>query len=75
MIRMWTLLCPLLLFPLETAYAHGVSEADRHAMVDGGALEYIWLGARHMVTGYDHLLFLFGVIFFLSRFGLTQPDF
>jgi hypothetical protein len=37
-------------------------------MTDGGILEYIWLGAEHMVTGYDHLLFLFGVIFFLKGF-------
>lgn len=28
-------------------------------------LRFIYLGAKHMVTGYDHLLFLFGVIFFL----------
>jgi len=37
-------------------------------MADGGILEYIWLGAEHMVTGYDHLLFLFGVLFFLTSF-------
>jgi len=30
-------------------------------------IPYIYLGAKHMVTGYDHLLFLFGVIFFLYR--------
>ena len=51
------------------AFAHGISEADRQRMLDGGNLEYIWLGASHMLTGYDHLLFLFGVIFFLSRFS------
>lgn len=28
---------------------------------------FVYLGAKHMVTGYDHLLFLFGVIFFLYR--------
>jgi hydrogenase/urease accessory protein HupE len=37
-------------------------------MTAGGILDYIWLGAEHMVTGYDHLLFLFGVIFFLTGF-------
>ena len=37
-------------------------------MMGGGILDYIWLGAEHMVTGYDHLLFLFGVIFFLAGF-------
>lgn len=31
-------------------------------------MEYFRLGAEHMVTGYDHLLFLFGVVFFLTRF-------
>jgi hypothetical protein len=30
-------------------------------------VQFIYLGAKHMVTGYDHLLFLFGVIFFLYR--------
>jgi hypothetical protein len=48
------------------AHAHGISEADRQAMLNGGNLQYIWLGATHMVTGYDHLLFLFGVVFFLT---------
>ena len=28
---------------------------------------FLYLGAKHMVTGYDHLLFLVGVIFFLYR--------
>ena len=50
------------------AQAHGISEASSATMADGGILEYIWLGAEHMVTGYDHLLFLFGVIFFLTGF-------
>lgn len=48
------------------AYAHGISEADKQAMIDGGNLQYIWLGATHMLSGYDHLLFLFGVMFFLT---------
>ena len=50
------------------AFAHGMSEADKRAMLDGGYLKYVWLGATHMLTGYDHLLFLFGVIFFLRTF-------
>jgi len=37
-------------------------------MLDGGYLRYLWLGATHMLTGYDHLLFIFGVIFFLTGF-------
>ena len=50
------------------AMAHGISEADRQSMLDGGYLRYIGLGASHMLTGYDHLLFLFGVVFFLTGF-------
>ena len=52
----------------SSAFAHGISEESRETMVDGGLLDYIWLGAEHMVTGYDHLLFLFGVLFFLNSF-------
>lgn len=37
-------------------------------MLDAGYLHYIGLGASHMLTGYDHLLFLFGVVFFLTTF-------
>jgi hypothetical protein len=50
-----------------TLHAHGVSAADRAFMEQGGLLAFLYLGAKHMVTGYDHLLFLFGVIFFLYR--------
>lgn len=49
--------------------AHGISDADKQGILEGGNLEYIKLGATHMLTGYDHLLFLFGVMFFLTRFG------
>lgn len=38
-------------------------------LINGGPLDYMRSGAVHMVTGYDHLLFLFGVMFFLTRFG------
>lgn len=48
------------------AWGHGISEADRQAMLEGGYLQYAVLGAKHMLTGYDHLLFLFGVVFFLT---------
>jgi hypothetical protein len=50
------------------AFAHGMSEADQAAALAAGPLEYIKLGASHMLTGYDHLLFLFGVMFFLTNF-------
>ena len=49
-------------------YAHGMSEADKQRILDAGLLEYVDLGAVHMLTGYDHLLFLFGVMFFLTNF-------
>jgi hypothetical protein len=57
----------LLLWSAES-YAHGISEEAKRAMIEGGYLQYLWLGAEHMITGYDHLLFLFGVIFFLTSF-------
>ncbi len=52
----------------SNAFAHGISDEAKRSMIEGGYLQYIWLGAEHMITGYDHLLFLFGVIFFLSSF-------
>ena len=57
----------LFLSPLVLA-AHGVSSADQEILSNGGLLAYIYVGAKHMVTGYDHLLFLAGVIFYLSGF-------
>lgn len=53
-----------------SAVAHNVTAGD------AGYIQEIWgvklipfayLGAKHMVTGYDHILFLFGVVFFLYR--------
>jgi len=49
-----------------TMLAHGISSEDIQMMQEGGNLRYIWLGATHMLSGYDHLLFLFGVVFFLT---------
>ncbi|MDH5764248.1 MAG: HupE/UreJ family protein [Nitrospinota bacterium] len=57
-----------LLASANLAFAHGMSEADKQAMLDGGYLQYMWLGATHMLTGYDHLLFVFGIVFFLTTF-------
>jgi len=59
----------LVLLP-AVASAHGVSGKDAVFLqgLDGRAvIPLMYLGAKHMVTGYDHLLFLFGVIFFLYR--------
>ena len=52
------------------AEAHGVSRKDASFVesIQGAAVgPFLYLGAKHMVTGYDHLLFLVGVIFFLYR--------
>ncbi len=56
-----------LLLLASPAWAHEPSEAAKQQMLDGGYLDFIWLGAEHMLTGYDHLLFLLGVLFFLQR--------
>src|SRR3954464_9082898 len=56
-------------FP-EVAAAHGVAKRDAAFVqsIRGPAIgPFLYLGAKHMVTGYDHLLFLVGVIFFLYR--------
>jgi len=52
----------------QAAYAHGMSETDKQAIIEGGNLLYMWIGATHMLSGYDHLAFVFGIIFFLSNF-------
>ncbi len=57
-------LCPVLVM------AHGVAGQDAAFLRQNAGHDiavFIYLGAKHMVTGYDHLLFLFGVIFFLYK--------
>ena len=64
-----TLLAGLLLLP-ALALAHGVADKDAAFIQANPGLQivpFLYLGAKHMVTGYDHLLFLAGVIFFLYR--------
>lgn len=59
-----------LIIPFEAALAHGVTQGDKGYIQQTFGilpLPFIYLGAKHMVTGYDHLLFLFGVIFFLYK--------
>jgi len=58
-----------LLLP-AVAGAHNVSKGDaKFVQANQGAAiaPFMYLGAKHMVTGYDHLLFLVGVIFFLYK--------
>lgn len=52
------------------AFAHAVAAGDKGYIqeISGvNLLPFMYLGAKHMMTGYDHILFLFGVIFFLYR--------
>ncbi len=59
-----------LVYGSVTLSAHGVSGKDALFLqsIQGAAIgPLMYLGAKHMVTGYDHLLFLVGVIFFLYR--------
>ena len=57
----------------EAALAHSVTLGDQGYIKEITGVKiipFLYLGAKHMVTGYDHLLFLFGVIFFL--YGMKQ---
>lgn len=63
-------LIALLLTLPAAAFAHDVAEGDKAFVrsIDGPAIiPFLYLGAKHMVTGYDHILFLVGVVFFLRR--------
>jgi hypothetical protein len=60
----------LLMMTALPVFAHGVAagDADYIQRISGMAfIPYMYLGAKHMFTGYDHLLFLAGVIFFLYK--------
>jgi HupE / UreJ protein len=55
---------------VPTVFAHGVAGGDAQYLESLAGVHFLplmYLGAKHMVTGYDHLLFLAGVIFFLYR--------
>jgi len=62
------LLLGLLFFLPTIVFGHDVTHADQEILYNGGLGSYIYVGAKHMLTGYDHLLFLVGVIFYLSNF-------
>ncbi|WP_306253678.1 HupE/UreJ family protein [Parvularcula sp. IMCC14364] len=61
----------LLILVLQgVAFAHGVEGHDQAFITSADGFHpfpFMYLGAKHMVTGYDHLLYLAGVIFFLQR--------
>tara|TARA_R110002051_G_scaffold1275_1_gene7064 strand:- start:11627 stop:12358 length:732 start_codon:yes stop_codon:yes gene_type:complete len=68
-----TLVVLSLLLLASAAAAHAVAEGDKGYIQEITGIHlipFVYLGAKHMVTGYDHLLFLFGVIFFL--YGLKH---
>ncbi len=55
---------------IPDSWAHGVTMGDKGYIQETTgihAVPFIYLGAKHMMTGYDHLLFLLGVVFFLYR--------
>ena len=59
-----------LLFIASTVFAHGVTDRDALFLEQNPGMAlvaFLYLGAKHMITGYDHLLYLAGVIFFLYR--------
>src|SRR6056297_1832489 len=57
-------------FSVAPALAHNVTPGDAGYIQEIWGVHiipFIYLGAKHMVTGYDHILFLLGVVFFLCR--------
>jgi hypothetical protein len=65
---MWKLL--LVICVPAVASAHGVTSGDQGYIQEISGVNFVpfmYLGAKHMITGYDHLACLFGVIFFLYR--------
>lgn len=67
--KSWPALLALLLFSTE-AFAHAVTQGDKGYIMEITGVKlipFLYLGAKHMVTGYDHILFLFGVVFFLYK--------
>ena len=67
--RLLTVLC-ITAIAAGTALGHGVASGDAAFIEQSTGLNigpWLYLGAKHMVTGYDHLLFLLGVVFLLGN--------
>jgi hypothetical protein len=65
--RIWWI--ALLILP-AALFAHGVDDSTQYFLANNKGIAiapFLYIGAKHMITGYDHLLFLVGVIFFLYR--------
>ena len=58
----------LFLLFFSQIFAHGVSATTAKEMINASLKDYMWFGAEHMITGYDHILFLIGVLFFLTSY-------
>ena len=57
----------LLFFTLsEIIFSHGISESDKTEIIQGSLMDYLYLGAKHMITGYDHILFLIAKLLHMS---------
>ncbi len=66
----WVLVWVLMFFLTSEVFAHGVDDNTKRFLMANQGVNigpFLYIGAKHMVTGYDHLLFLLGVIFFLFR--------
>ncbi|MFV8357870.1 HupE/UreJ family protein [Flavobacterium sp. XS1P32] len=58
------------LLSCTNVFAHGVDDNTKVFLMDNNGaafMPFLYIGAKHMLTGYDHLLFLVGVIFFLYK--------
>jgi hypothetical protein len=65
-----TLIGAIILLSTNLALAHAIAEGDKGYIAEMWGVHLIpftYLGAKHMITGYDHILFLFGVVFFVYR--------
>lgn len=64
-------LIPIVIMTLPlSVLAHTVDEDTKQFLLNTSGVQlvpFLYIGADHMVTGYDHLLFLVGVIFFLHK--------
>lgn len=62
-----TMLLSMVVF---SSFAHGVDEKTKSFLIGNAGsafIPFLYIGAKHMITGYDHILFLVGVIFFLYK--------
>lgn len=60
----------LLFLCIGNVFAHGVDDNTQAFLSENNGVAFgpfLYIGAKHMLTGYDHLLFLVGVIFFIYR--------